>query len=402
MALVKSRTIGQRVMREHCRAPGRPTGVSLAMVLSLALVLQGGCRLVGGLVPKTGSKCGSAPCSPDAGEPIDSQDAGRLANAPGPDAGSAGNTPGVFVSGQEVPSALAIDSTNVYWVNLGSTYPSKDGQVMMMPQGGGTPVALATEQKTPYAITVDSDNVYWTNQGSLMGDGTIMAVPIAGGTPTTLASGQGNPTSLAVNSTAVYWVNSDSIALAWAPLHGGTPATLASNGIIEDTYLNGIALSADHVYWADPYHGCVASVPLSGGSVVTLWQQSGWYPDAVAVDSQNVYWVTGGSPTDNNYNDLVVKMPLAGGAATTLATTDGLPETITVANEMVYWFSAPADTGTNGFLGRVPIGGGAAATLDMNPLANGTEPPGPSFAVGNDAIYIVAGYSGQILDLNWN
>jgi hypothetical protein len=69
----------------------------------------------------------------------------------------------------------------------------------------GTPVPLASGQNRPYGIAVDSTNVYWLNSG----DGTVMKVPIGGGTPETLSSGQQNPatagSAIAVDGTSVYW-----------------------------------------------------------------------------------------------------------------------------------------------------------------------------------------------------
>ncbi len=67
----------------------------------------------------------------------------------------------VLASGQARPSALAVDSTGVYWINEGSS--TSDGAVMRLEHGSSTPVALATGQAQPCDIAV-TDTVFWTNR----------------------------------------------------------------------------------------------------------------------------------------------------------------------------------------------------------------------------------------------
>ena len=81
---------------------------------------------------------------------------------------------------------MAIDATNVYWTNSGTSSKSYlDGAVMMVPISGGTPTTIASNQTYPNSIAVDATSVYWTN----FRDGTVMTVPTGGGTPAILASG---------------------------------------------------------------------------------------------------------------------------------------------------------------------------------------------------------------------
>ena len=69
-----------------------------------------------------------------------------------------------------------------------------DGPEELFPNGGGGPVA------------VDSSNVYWIDYGS----GSVMKGPIGGGTPTTLATGL-SPGAIAVDSTTVYWADNGAL-----------------------------------------------------------------------------------------------------------------------------------------------------------------------------------------------
>jgi hypothetical protein len=67
------------------------------------------------------------------------------------------------------PVALAVDATNVYWVNYGSA------SVFSVPIGGGTPVMLAQQSATdpylyePNAIAVDGTSVYVAATGQTTG-----------------------------------------------------------------------------------------------------------------------------------------------------------------------------------------------------------------------------------------
>ena len=75
------------------------------------------------------------------------------------------------------------------------------------PGTGGTPTTLASGQNVPWAIAVDATSVYWTNNNLNGGQGAVMKVALDGGTLTTLAVGQNESYGIAVDATNVYWAD---------------------------------------------------------------------------------------------------------------------------------------------------------------------------------------------------
>ena len=88
------------------------------------------------------------------------------------------------------------------------------------------------------------------------------------GTPFDVASAQNDPFSVAVDWLNVYWTDdangSGNGAVMMAPVRGGPPMTLSSGGVPV-----GIAVDATNVYWTDETC-CVMKKPLAGGQAVTL------------------------------------------------------------------------------------------------------------------------------------
>ena len=71
-------------------------------------------------------------------------------------------------------------------------------------------MGVVTGLHRPTAIAVDSTSVYWTDSM----DDTITKIAIAGGTPVTVASGLNFPTDVAVDSKTIYFAAEAVIALA--------------------------------------------------------------------------------------------------------------------------------------------------------------------------------------------
>jgi hypothetical protein len=98
---------------------------------------------------------------------------------------------------------LALDATSVY-------FPSSYGIAKVGKSGGIATVFASGQPNMAYGIAVDGSNVYWVEQATMMSiqDGAVKKVPLAGGavvTVTTLASGLASPKCIAVDGSNVYW-----------------------------------------------------------------------------------------------------------------------------------------------------------------------------------------------------
>jgi hypothetical protein len=85
--------------------------------------------------------------------------------------------------------------------------------------------------------------------------------------------------------------------------------------------------------------GSIVKAPLAGGEAVTL--ASGLnQPCYLALDESSLYWTNCACPEDcglNEFPGTVMKMGIAGGAPETIATDQKYPTAIAVDDTSVYW-----------------------------------------------------------------
>jgi hypothetical protein len=80
----------------------------------------------------------------------------------------------------------------------------------------GGPVELARDQQNPSQIAVDSSQLYWVNESASGKPGAIMAMRLDGGAPRALAPNRQHPVQLRVDSIFVYFTDD------YVPPAGGT------------------------------------------------------------------------------------------------------------------------------------------------------------------------------------
>ena len=229
----------------------------------------------------------------------------------------------------------------------------------------GTTITLATGLGPWSNLLVDATAVYGLTSGGLL------KVPLCGGVPTTLASPQ-NAEGLAIDATSVYWTDflasSDPgparFTVSRVSKSGGAPTLLATlpyndQGTIavdaNAVYVAGTDGSPDGGGLSDP--GLVLELPLAGGPPIVLAsQQQG--PVALALDATSLYWINGGPAVSvtSSAPGSVVKMPLNGGAITTLAVGPSGSE-MTVQGSTLVWYDGSSDVLS------MPVTGGVPTTL---------------------------------------
>jgi hypothetical protein len=249
-----------------------------------------------------------------------------------------------LASAQSYPEGIAVDSTAVYWTNLGTS--TSGGSVNKMPKSGGTLVSLASAQSEPYWVAVDGVNVYWTSAQS-----GAYSVPILGGQRTQLAGYLLN--GLAIDNSYLYtaylYYSGDPFTITRVPLSGGSLTTLSSASIGS---IAGVAVDTTSVYWVGSTAAMKTS--LGGGVGITLCSVQG-SPYAVALDSSNLYW------SNSATSGAIMSVPVNGGNANTIASGQNTPKGIAIDSQYIYWTNYGSNT-----VMKAPLAGGTPITLASN------------------------------------
>ncbi len=238
-----------------------------------------------------------------------------------------GYTPGV-----ELHNPFVFDHTNLYFAE--SSGGDSTGPVARAPVAGGTATVLASSMGFTAGIAVDGSNVYWVDQDQ----GTVNRVPIAGGSATQLASGLQTPGGLALEDGTLYLTDAAGDLLS-VPVGGGSVKTLFTGpGIPPNTeyadYSPPLVADAENVYFSVcPSGGAAPTLyraPLAGGAPTALASSCA---SGIAVDGHDVYWTEG---------DTVSAVPIAGGTVSVVAVSDQLISAgPAVDAASVYWGITP-------------------------------------------------------------
>jgi hypothetical protein len=275
--------------------------------------------------------------------------------------------PTALVSGLDSPVGIAVDKSFVYFSTFNAT-----GSIQRVALDGGTPTVLVPNQDHPYELAIDATNLYWVNYLAHVEAGQVMQLPLSGGAPKILVD-QVNAESLAVDASNVYWSSRNDGNVRSVPIGGGSASTVYPGP--EDIAV--VRVANGRVYFSVyaqfmPGMGFVRSIPVGGGATTTLASTLN-QPLGLAVDAANVYYTEFDQGTAGAGD--VRSVPLAGGSPGKVADGQGGPNFIATDGVNVYF-----STTTDGTVVRAPVGGGATTTI-----ASGQN--GPSF-LALDASYV--------------
>lgn len=246
-----------------------------------------------------------------------------------------------LAGGLSHPWAITIDNQSVFWTENNVL----NGAIKSVPKAGGPVTTLATDVE-PVAIAVDSSNVYWIARNN--GDnGSIKSVPKVGGIPVVLVQGLHNAQNfLAADDQYLYF--GDGLvggggAIRKVPKTGGPVVTLVNSGL--PNLNTAIAVDATFVYFGDGV-GHLLRVDKNGGTVSVVANAN---PSAIVVNNGVLYW------TDSNLNR-IQSVSTLGGVVQTLSTDTTGPSNLAVDGFSVFWieFNFP------GAVKSVPLTGGTA------------------------------------------
>jgi hypothetical protein len=233
------------------------------------------------------------------------------------------------------PSALVANASSVFWI-----VTNGNGYILSAPIGGGSTSTLATDQYAPFALAIDASNVYWLEDGSIDGgSGAVVKVSLTGGTPTTLARPE-FPSDIAVDTDNVYFSANNGVFSV--PIAGGATTTIA--GLTDGA--DGIAVDAANVYWTiynQRSSSLIMKAPKSGGAAVTLVGTGVTNPGRIVSDGTYLYWTDAGpcGPRCMNVTGegmgKIGRVPVGGGPVVTLATEQAGPLGLFVDATSVYW-----------------------------------------------------------------
>ena len=142
--------------------------------------------------------------------------------------------------GQGVPAQLLVDTTDaigqmindsgsIYWIVPSSSQTAADGKIERVSKSGGTVHTVASSLAVPTAIALDDSNVYFTEEGvSQQPPYGLSKIPISGGSKFRLAGSKSGEGIAGVSNGTVYFLAREDIhnlGLYSITTVGGVPPT---------------------------------------------------------------------------------------------------------------------------------------------------------------------------------
>jgi hypothetical protein len=305
--------------------------------------------------------------------------------------------PVVLASGQASPGGIALDDTNVYWMNFGTSPGFGDGALMKAKKDGSFPaqpllpgvvsgLGLATDgvftyfsqpyrysvsrfgpggttpisggdQPGPMIMDRDAGRVFWVDQGSNFANGTMSVQTYSAGVVDTIVTEPGYYAwALDVDSTHVYYSTGANAeggsvqSFRRVPRAGcGDASAACADTVSMGDYPGrfGLVVDDNQVYWMASASDSILAATKSNlaplGAIASKLGGSGGVN--LAVDEKYVYWTTHAAQGSVRY------APKDGSAGNTSGTllVDGQtwPFGIVLDADYVYWTNRGTQTDPN-------------------------------------------------------
>jgi hypothetical protein len=239
---------------------------------------------------------------------------------------------------ETVPFGITQDSLGVYWAESDSP-----AEIDMWPRGGNVTPIVTNADLAGYPVT-DTNGVYWVNQLSSP-NGSIAFAPRTGAVDagSILASGLGTPMGLALSGGVLYWTAFDDGTLGSCPVPGCSPVTTYNVGGAPI----GIVVEGTTMYWAnDVPPGSVLSAPAADAGSPLVLGSGLKNPVSIRLDATDVYWTNTGESGSSDGS--IMRCAKTGCATpTTLASGLAFPTDLVLDGAVIY-FVTREGTATGG------------------------------------------------------
>jgi hypothetical protein len=281
--------------------------------------------------------------------------------------------PFALVSNRTNPNGVVVDANNAYWMEGTSVnrFPKSpmqgasvtasatnqaglnslrrsvtsnrllwatNTQVTIANANGTNPSALAPNRPgAVVSLFVNQDTVYWSELAAAGGQDAFF-MPVAGGAMTRAGGAAPAPTFYGGSGTCVFYVDSEigGPALLWRMCDGGNDigVPFQGTGAVRGFHADGATL-----YVAAEDQGLIR---ISTPNNVSLVNSTGAMGD-IETDDTFVYYVDGANASSNcTTSGSVSRLPKAGGAPQSIATSQGCVGQLAVDATAVYWAEPPS------------------------------------------------------------
>jgi hypothetical protein len=205
------------------------------------------------------------------------------------DAANAFGTPSLgFMPAAEHVCGLAVNSTHIYWGDLGTSAIGRANLDGSQPNNW-----FVTGMRNPCLLAIGSSHIFWTTEGST----SISRANLDGGNPDYDFVEADPPREIyqspywdvcggAVDGSHLYWAHNRAEAIGRVTLDG---STVEPEFIPDVGGVCGVAVTGSHLYWGS-YERSIGRATIDGAQLEPTFIAGLERPCGLALDSTHLYW----------------------------------------------------------------------------------------------------------------